>query len=440
MDVTDYGGEKFLQPIAEYVDAHTIHIHVKRIDTMREEGWDDDLKVLLHDHTGNIQVVRIGPMTTSNLKRVDDVSLPGFSLVASSRKVEEGWCKSYRPFRQFEHFPSYVGVKHFNELFDADLVELPASMFAVGMKNGGAYIYHDAYGTYPWDYEIKLTIDFILNMMFARTPSVAPPTFYCVICALDGYIETCYASPNRATPRRVGEIECRNQSLIKVDNYTDAEYPVFHKQKYILAQSVRRHIPYTMPVVDRYYLCLNRYNGYRSVHRGIPFHTKKAMVVYAGNDRGSKYNFVSRRDIDVSQRSYFASDKVDKEHVLSTNHIAREEMINYKYILDMDGNACTWDATAWKLNSGSVIFKAESDWVQWFYDKYVPWTHYVPIKDDFSDLQEKFRWCEEHQSACVEMTKNCKALFQEIYREENVVKEMEKVIDVLVEEQKKSAA
>jgi hypothetical protein len=88
--------------------------------------------------------------------------------------------------------------------------------------------------------------------------------------------------------------------------------------------------------------------------------------------------------------------------------------------LDIDGHASTWDATAWKLNSGSVILKTDSCWSQWFFDNYKPWVHYVPVKDDFSDIQAQFAWCESNQDKCLEMINNCKELFQQTYRYDRV--------------------
>ena len=113
----------------------------------------------------------------------------------------------------------------------------------------------------------------------------------------------------------------------------------------------------------------------------------------------------------------------------------RHDMINYKYILDIDGNASTWDATAWKLNSGSVIFKTDSNWEQWFYKEYKPWVHYVPVADDFSDIQERYKWCEANPKKCVEMIRNAKELFQTIYRHENVLKYVHDLLDLLMIEQ-----
>ena len=108
-------------------------------------------------------------------------------------------------------------------------------------------------------------------------------------------------------------------------------------------------------------------------------------------------------------------------------------MINYKYILDIDGHVGTWDATAWKLNSNSVILKSDSFWIQWFSDSYKPWVHYVPVNDDFGDLQEKFQWCESNQDKCEEIVKNAKQLFNTIYRHENVVEYTTKVIKLLAD-------
>jgi hypothetical protein len=190
----------------------------------------------------------------------------------------------------------------------------------------------------------------------------------------------------------------------------------------VLGQSVHPDTDYVVAVPDRYYFCLNRYNGYRSIHGGIPFHTKINRVVYAGNVRGTRYNFTTRRDIECSQREYFKSDAVPKDNIVVGDGITQRDMIRYKYILDIDGNASTWDATAWKLNSGSVIMKTDSNWVQWFYSDYKEWEHYVPIADDFTDIQAKYKWCEEHQKECEDMVRRCKELFQNVFRYQNVEK------------------
>ena len=156
-------------------------------------------------------------------------------------------------------------------------------------------------------------------------------------------------------------------------------------------------------------------------------------IVFGGQERGSKHNFVNRRDIDRSQRDYFKSHMVPKDNIIYEGWIDRYDMVNYKYVLDIDGNSATWDATAWKLNSGSVIFKTESVWRQWFYDEYLPGVHYIEIKDDFSNLQEKFHWCENHPEECEIMIKNCKALFQKVYKYVNIMEHTKQIIEKIVQ-------
>jgi hypothetical protein len=72
--------------------------------------------------------------------------------------------------------------------------------------------------------------------------------------------------------------------------------------------------------------------------------------------------------------------------------------------------------------------KSESPWIQWFSADYRPYIHYVPIKEDFSDIQQQFAWCESHQDECEKLIENCKSLFQRVYRFSNVVNYTAKIL------------
>jgi hypothetical protein len=239
----------------------------------------------------------------------------------------------------------------------------------------------------------------------------------------------------RTIPKKIDENECLNKPIVVLEN--DNEYPVLHNKQYVIAQANHKGMPYVLDVVDRHYFYHNLYNPFRSYHRGIPFSRKENKIVFGGQDRGNKYNFITIKDIQQTQRDYFKSDAVPKDNVVCGGWIDRYDMVNYKYVLDIDGNSATWDATAWKLNSGSVIFKTESIWRQWFYDDYLPNVHYIEIKEDFSDLQEKFHWCENHPKECEIMINNCKALFQKVYKYVNIMEHTKKMIEKVIEKYKK---
>lgn len=60
----------------------------------------------------------------------------------------------------------------------------------------------------------------------------------------------------------------------------------------------------------------------------------------------------------------------------------------YKYLLDIDGNSCTYSRCRWILLSNSVLIKVISQNNQWYYKALKPWVHFIPIKQDFSDLKK----------------------------------------------------
>jgi hypothetical protein len=72
------------------------------------------------------------------------------------------------------------------------------------------------------------------------------------------------------------------------------------------------------------------------------------------------------------------------------------EQLQYKYHLLVDGVTATFPGTHWKLLSGSACFKQESDDILYFYPELIAWKHYIPVKNDLSDLLEKIAWAKEH--------------------------------------------
>lgn len=60
--------------------------------------------------------------------------------------------------------------------------------------------------------------------------------------------------------------------------------------------------------------------------------------------------------------------------------------LNYKYQIWIDGHVSAYSCSGWQLYSGSTVLKVDSDWIQWYYQEMVPYKHYVPVKEDLSDL------------------------------------------------------
>lgn len=63
------------------------------------------------------------------------------------------------------------------------------------------------------------------------------------------------------------------------------------------------------------------------------------------------------------------------------------EQSNYKYLIAASGNTYP-SSFKWQFGSKSIIINNESEWEEWFYPVLRPWENYVPVKWDFSDLEE----------------------------------------------------
>jgi len=403
IDITKYTGRKDFQVLTEYIDENTYVVIVRRLDAA--EGWTENIKVLACHPRGIPKTIVIGNSSTSE-KRVE---INTDYIIYASEKTDE-LLPTYTPLPVA--IPQRISRARFNVMFGSDIIVLPENIYAVGIKNGLVYIYNEKYDSF---YMIELTVKHMTGVAIRDN---LYREMYFLICSHDGYLEGHY--PERRFSQYIPK-EYEYAGLPKISLALSDHYPVLHKNVIVFGQSIQACMDGTIAVPDRYYFYLNRYNEYRSIHGGIPFSTKKNRIVFGSNARGTKYNFTDNRKIEISPREYFNSDAVPKNNIDAPDWIDRSEMITYKYILDIDGNASTWDATAWKLNSGSVIIKAASQWKQWFYEFYKPWTHYVPVKDDFSDIQTQYTWCENNQDKCLEMIKNCKALFQKAYRLSNVI-------------------
>jgi hypothetical protein len=444
IDLTDFDKDKMqihnyldIEVLHEYIDDYHYEIIVRRIDNGGKGGWIDNLFVLVNylslKKTEKINIGVCGENELSE-KRI---------IIETKEKIENsGEENEYSLFYNLPKIPEPIKIcrKDFNDIFKTDIVVLPANLYAVGIyfrkdsdkekeeknENIQIYIYNEKFGNY---YDMIYSSNLLLRVIYMNMNIQQEKTsYYFIICSDDGYPEYQYMNNKNKTPKYIEESECEN---IHRFLQNETEYPVFHNKQIILAQSAMKNIPNIIPIIDRHYLYCNLYKTYRSIHRGIPFSQKKNKIIFGcRTDRGSKYNFIKRRDIEINQRKYFYSNFCDKRNMVyeEDGWIAEYDMVEYKYILNIDGNACTWDATAWKLNSGSVIFKVDAPWVQWFYPEYLAYVHYIPIKDDMSDLQEKYQWCETHPEECEKIVENSKKLFQKVYKMSNIIKYIQSIL------------
>lgn len=84
------------------------------------------------------------------------------------------------------------------------------------------------------------------------------------------------------------------------------------------------------------------------------------------------------------------------EHGLMGQSVTIEDHLQYRYLVDVDGNGMTVPRSYWILLSDSLLIKQQSDWVLWYSRGLVPYVNYVPFTDPADDLDEVIEWAREH--------------------------------------------
>jgi hypothetical protein len=90
------------------------------------------------------------------------------------------------------------------------------------------------------------------------------------------------------------------------------------------------------------------------------------------------------------------------------NKMTPDEMIKYKYIISIEGNDKD-SGLNWKLASNSVVIMTPPIYESWLMEgKLEPYIHYVPMKEDMSDLDDILEWCKKNDNKCKEISQNAR--------------------------------
>jgi len=101
------------------------------------------------------------------------------------------------------------------------------------------------------------------------------------------------------------------------------------------------------------------------------------------------------------------------------------EAIKYKYLIDIDGNSCSYSRMAWILYSNSLLMKHASIYKQWYYDQMQPYVHYIPISENFNNLQEQYIWTETNQESAQTIAENGRIFAKHIFNENKLLDSFE---------------
>ncbi len=100
---------------------------------------------------------------------------------------------------------------------------------------------------------------------------------------------------------------------------------------------------------------------------------------------------------------------------LKLNYVPIYKQASFKYLIYVEGH-CAACRYGFMMQMGSVILKVESKCVAseiWYFPLLQPYVDHIPVKADLSDLEEKLKWCHEHDEECAVIAANAQKLYKQ---------------------------
>ena len=103
------------------------------------------------------------------------------------------------------------------------------------------------------------------------------------------------------------------------------------------------------------------------------------------------------------------------------------EQSGYKYLVHVDGHVSAFRLSL-EICMGCCILLAESKYKLWFRDMLKPMVHYIPVKEDLSDLIDQIKWCRANDKKCEKIAIKARKFYMKYLRKEGILDYMQKLL------------
>ena len=201
----------------------------------------------------------------------------------------------------------------------------------------------------------------------------------------------------------------RNGDTYKISNEDIQKY---FKEILSIVDKKFVRIKYRRLMFINSYLCLE---NFRDVMEGVidklinnndKFESNKlgSFGYLFGKTKNCRLKFIENCKNFPDKFEYISTNRYNKDDptMLSWVDIKRK----YKYLINLPGHTyCTKIYPM--LFCKRLVFYSVSNLLFKWEEGLEPWVHYVPVKNDMSDLLEKYEWAESNEDKVKEIVENC---------------------------------
>ena len=106
---------------------------------------------------------------------------------------------------------------------------------------------------------------------------------------------------------------------------------------------------------------------------------------------------------------------------VSNNFVSLVDHCKYSFLIDLQGIGYSGRVKL-LLFSGRCLFLQEREFEEWFYQYLVPYVHFIPLRNDLSDLEEKYNWAVNNPNEADKIAINAQRLAADILTRKGAVR------------------
>lgn len=188
------------------------------------------------------------------------------------------------------------------------------------------------------------------------------------------------------------------------------EFPTFLKSRPITSGSENE---------NSVLLKLNKVRHYYVVRDTVPFKKKVPKIVWRGKSNQPERVEVLKRFYEHPLCDVGDTHDDHKRTIYSRPFMSIPQQLQYRYVLSVEGNDVATNLK-WIMASNSVCFMRKPRYETWFMEgTLVPNFHYVLLKDDYSDLEEKIQFYNDNPHQALFIVNNAKTYVKQFFNEPN---------------------